>query len=90
MINFETNLGEISEKEKQAYIDFVKNKVNDINDVESVIVRDIGNDEVDIEWQVKNSPKFERIARITGYLTGTTDRWNDAKKAELNERVKHG
>ena len=68
MINFETNLGEISEKEKQFYIDFVKNKVDDINNVESVVVKDAGNDEVDIEWQVKNSPKFERIARITGLI----------------------
>ena len=33
--------------------------------------------------------KFERIRRITGYLVGTVDRWNDAKKAELNDRVKH-
>ncbi len=32
---------------------------------------------------------FERIRRITGYLVGTTDRWNDAKKAELDDRVKH-
>ena len=32
---------------------------------------------------------FERIRRITGYLVGTTNRWNDAKKAELNDRVKH-
>ena len=32
---------------------------------------------------------FERIRRITGYLVGTVDRWNDAKKAELNDRVKH-
>ena len=32
---------------------------------------------------------FERIRRITGYLVGTTDRWNDAKKAELKDRVKH-
>ena len=33
--------------------------------------------------------KFERIRRITGYLVGTTDRWNDAKKAELKDRVTH-
>ena len=32
---------------------------------------------------------FERIRRITGYLVGTTDRWNNAKKAELHDRVKH-
>lgn len=34
-------------------------------------------------------PKFERIRRITGYLVGTLDRFNDAKKAEESERVKH-
>ena len=34
--------------------------------------------------------KFERIRRITGYLVGTIDRFNDAKAAEVKERVKHG
>ena len=34
--------------------------------------------------------KFERIRRITGYLAGTLDRFNDAKRAEERERVKHG
>ena len=34
--------------------------------------------------------KFERIRRITGYLVGTTDRFNNAKQAEEHERVKHG
>ena len=33
--------------------------------------------------------KFERIRRITGYLVGTLDRFNDAKKAEEKDRVKH-
>ena len=33
---------------------------------------------------------FERIRRITGYLVGTTDRFNDAKRAEERDRVKHG
>jgi ribonucleoside-triphosphate reductase len=33
---------------------------------------------------------FERIRRITGYLVGTMDQWNDAKKAEEHDRVKHG
>lgn len=32
---------------------------------------------------------FERIRRITGYLVGTLDRWNDAKRAEERDRVKH-
>lgn len=34
--------------------------------------------------------KFERIRRITGYLVGTLDRFNDAKRAEEADRVKHG
>ncbi|MGI6687802.1 MAG: anaerobic ribonucleoside triphosphate reductase [Christensenellales bacterium] len=34
--------------------------------------------------------KFERIRRITGYLVGTTDRFNNAKQAEEKDRVKHG
>ena len=33
---------------------------------------------------------FERIRRITGYLVGTMDKWNDAKRAEERGRVKHG
>ena len=33
--------------------------------------------------------KFERIRRITGYLVGTLDRFNNAKKSEVNDRVTH-
>jgi len=33
--------------------------------------------------------KFDRIRRITGYLVGTLDRFNNAKKAEVNDRVTH-
>ena len=33
---------------------------------------------------------FQRIRRITGYLVGTTERWNNAKMAELQDRVIHG
>ncbi len=38
----------------------------------------------------EEGPKFERIRRITGYLVGTLDRFNDAKRAEEKDRVKHG
>lgn len=34
--------------------------------------------------------KFERIRRITGYLVGTLDRFNNAKRQEESQRVKHG
>lgn len=33
---------------------------------------------------------FERIRRITGYITGSLYTWNNAKKAEEKDRVKHG
>ena len=32
---------------------------------------------------------FDRIRRITGYLVGTLDRFNDAKRSEEHDRVKH-
>lgn len=43
-----------------------------------------------IGGKVGEGVKFERIRRITGYLVGTIDRFNDAKAAEVKERVKHG
>lgn len=42
------------------------------------------------EGLVGQGVKFERIRRITGYLVGTTDRFNNAKRAEEKDRIKHG
>lgn len=39
--------------------------------------------------EAEHGTSFERIRRITGYLVGTLDRFNDAKRAEENDRVKH-
>ena len=39
--------------------------------------------------ETKNGQGFERIRRITGYLVGTTERFNNAKAAEVRDRVKH-
>lgn len=41
------------------------------------------------EKVVGEGVKFERIRRITGYLVGTTDRFNNGKRAEEKDRVKH-
>jgi len=41
------------------------------------------------ETVIGKGVKFERIRRITGYLVGTTDRFNNAKQAEERDRVKH-
>ncbi|MEG2173567.1 MAG: anaerobic ribonucleoside-triphosphate reductase [Desulfovibrionaceae bacterium] len=40
--------------------------------------------------QVGKNVGFERTRRITGYLVGTLDRFNNAKRAEEKNRVKHG
>ena len=43
----------------------------------------------DVCYHTKKIP-FDRIRRITGYLVGTMDKWNDGKRAEEHDRVKHG
>lgn len=45
-------------------------------------------DFVDVKCVFSPTP-FERIRRITGYLVGNVERFNDAKRAEVNERKKH-
>lgn len=39
---------------------------------------------------IGDSIHFERIRRVTGYLTGDLSTWNDAKRAEERDRVRHG
>ena len=41
-----------------------------------------------VDGKVGDGIKFERVRRITGYLTGDVSRWNSGKTAELNDRVK--
>lgn len=48
----------------------------------------VDGEEVDLEYKFL-PVSFERTRRITGYLVGTMDRWNNAKKAEEKDRVKH-
>lgn len=45
---------------------------------------------VDEQGLIGVGVKFERIRRITGYLVGTLDRFNNAKRQEEGDRVKHG
>ena len=42
-----------------------------------------------VDGMVGEGVRFERVRRITGYLTGDVSRWNSGKAAELNDRVKH-
>ena len=77
---------EITQQERQAYIDYLENKHNrKIKTLEVDVVGD------DVELHYTFEPVgFERIRRITGYLVGTMESWNDAKTAEERDRVKHG
>ncbi|MBR0289063.1 MAG: hypothetical protein IJQ82_08800, partial [Selenomonadaceae bacterium] len=58
------------------------------NPVSYITVKLCDDGKVDVSY-VARGEKFERIRRVTGYLTGTIDRWNDAKQAEERDRVKH-
>lgn len=85
-----------SDEEKQYYINEALKEVEareaefNINDIEHVIVTLVDTDDtVEIDVKVNNEIRFERIRRITGYLSGSLDTWNNAKKAEESERVKH-
>lgn len=44
---------------------------------------------VELRYHLDQVPEFQRIRRITGYLVGTLDRFNNAKRAEEKDRVKH-
>lgn len=68
------------------YIDYIKEQTN--QNVKELTITIDENDEVDLDY-VLQTPKFERIRRITGYLTGTLDSWNNSKRTEEKERVKH-
>lgn len=89
MINIAINVrgGELSREEIDAY---VKRAVEKYPDKQiSGIDINVDGDYVDLTYHWQTIP-FERIRRITGYLVGTLDRFNDAKRAEESDRVKHG
>ncbi len=78
--------GKMDEREQQAYWDHVQ-KENPNRKIKSLKV-EIDKDYVNLTYRLIPVP-FDRIRRITGYLVGTMDRWNDAKRAEEHDRVKH-
>lgn len=49
----------------------------------------LDSDMIDLEYIMMGKP-FHRLRRITGYLVGNLSRWNNAKRAEEGDRVKHG
>lgn len=78
--------GEMDDQEIKNYIQYVKEKYKDETLVSLTLT--IDDDYVDMNYHLKPQP-IERIRRITGYLVGTLERFNDAKAAEERDRVKH-
>lgn len=76
----------ISDKEKLAY----RKKIEDDNPGYTVTYLDINVQGDDVELTaILSAVKFQRIRRITGYLVGDLSRFNNAKRREVDDRVKH-
>lgn len=73
-----------TQQEAEAYLQHALSKNKHLT---SLLIKRDG-DYADLNYTIE-APPFERIRRITGYLVGTTDRFNDAKRAEERDRVKH-
>ncbi len=71
--------------EAKNYVDYLEKKYN--RKVKTLDIK-LDGDYADLNYEFEKAP-FERIRRITGYLVGTMDHWNDAKAAEEADRVKH-
>ena len=78
--------GELPSEEIENY---KKRAVEKFGEMPSAIDIRVDGEEVELRYHL-HSEKFDRIRRITGYLVGTLDRFNDAKRAEEHDRVKHG
>lgn len=77
----------ISGKEIEVYI----KRGNDLygEHLKAIDIEVISEEEVKIVYHIFTKAPFERIRRITGYLVGNMNKWNDAKRAEEHDRVKH-
>lgn len=86
MVDVKVLNGELSKAEIDAYVTRSQEMYPDKN-IESMDIS-VDGDYVDIKYHFADVP-FQRIRRITGYLVGTVDRFNNAKRAEVEDRVKH-
>lgn len=85
-VTFKVVNGEVDMAEATAYVDRGLEKYGD-GLVEICGILD--GEEIDLEYVYREKP-FHRLRRITGYLVGNLNRWNNGKRAEERDRVKHG
>ncbi len=86
-MNVNVTGGTLPEEEINAYIKHGEDKYPNRRIVGMDI--NVDGEYVDLKYYFDSVP-FDRIRRITGYLVGTLDRFNDAKRCEEHDRVKHG
>ncbi len=79
-------LDDLTAEEAQKYVDYVKERVD--NPLKSIDIKLCDDGKLDLNYTLQGE-KFERIRRITGYLTGDVASWNNSKRSEESERVKH-
>lgn len=82
----EVKNGELPDEEIKEYLFYLRNKFK--NQTLKSLDITLDGDYVDLHYRF-GPKKFERIRRITGYLVGSIDTWNNAKQAEERDRVKH-
>ena len=87
MVQVKVTGGQLEKAEIDAYLARAKEKYPD-KVISSMDIK-LDGEFVDITYHWETVP-FERIRRITGYLVGTLDRFNNGKRAEVADRVKHG
>lgn len=80
---------EMSEEEVEQYVARAKSKYDSKVHGLEIRIDEKDPDFVSITYDMTAVP-FQRLRRITGYLVGTLDRWNNGKRAEERDRVKHG
>lgn len=78
--------GNLTQKEVDTYVEQIKEKNPD--KCFKTIELTVDGDYVNVNYTY-DTTSFERIRRITGYLVGTLDRFNNAKRSEVEDRVKH-
>ena len=80
------DIPDMTEEEALRYIKLVEGRKK--AKIAKLLIEPAGLDEITLSYTCYGE-KFERIRRITGYLVGTLEKWNDAKQAEERDRVKH-
>ena len=85
---FETTLDNITFKEYEYYKNKVKEDNGTLDNVTRIVARSTDKGEVELSYETSNGVKFERIRRVTGYLSEVRH-WNDGKREELYHRTKH-